>query len=131
MLDGPRLKDLYLNDFTTNPATKKPLLECDSIDTKGWRIFYIPNSEGCGFQATALTFGARPAGGPDWGPDTIVGDEINISALFDGVRHLYTNVHGDPDMKGYIYYPSRITNLFNALNELCEEYCQPGAWDRL
>lgn len=89
----------------------KPLPECELVyqDKNDNLRLYVVRGEDS-FWAHAVEFVSAPADGGEnlWEREgLIVSTVFEVTAYFDGVRHLEFNRNGG-DMDGYLYYPSMV-----------------------
>lgn len=118
--EGTLLSEIYLDN--------KPLLEYPYIKVTGWRIFYKIHDTCNGFTAKVVSFGSCPSDSEPFLGDTEILDYIEITAYFDGVRHLEIR-RNDGDTAGYLYYPSGLSDVLNEINKLQDKYCSKGQYD--
>lgn len=109
MSDTYKFRELKLNN--------KPIYECEMVIEVGDYRLYIDRVVN-GFYAMAVEF-SQCEEEDVWNcPRLLVGQLFNVTALFDGVRHL--EFDRDGDMAGYIYYPniSNLVVLFQKVREI-------------
>lgn len=105
----------------------KPLAECELALECNSRIYrlYVDRNE-TGFDAMAIQFiSCEGADGDFWLDETLEVEQLfQVSAMFDGVRHLEFN--RESDMPGYIYYPSMegIILMMQKVREIERQCCR-------
>ena len=121
-----------------NDSTKKftqlnmrgvPLSQCEIIplpnDTNDIYRLYVLKDEHDGFEAMAVRVVSCSNNYDSvWDcPELQVEIVFNVSAFYDGIRHLYVNPSNDSD--GYLYYPNvkTLAEILTKLNELEIEIC--------
>lgn len=95
-------------------------LECN----KGNYRLYVVKEDGV-FYAMAVEFVSSGMGDDFWScPDLMVSQLFEVTAYFDGVRHLEFN-RGAGDLAGYIYYPNMpgLIELLQKVREIELEIC--------
>jgi|JI9StandDraft_1071089.scaffolds.fasta_scaffold895158_1 hypothetical protein len=112
--------------FTEILLDNKPLSECELVYECNHRHYrlYVSRGDNC-FYALAVEFHSCEADGDIWECPALEVDPLfNVTAYFDGVRHLEFN--RESDMAGYIYYPNMqgIVELFTKIRELELEICR-------
>lgn len=115
--------------FSELLLNKKPLKECDlalECNQGNYRLYVVKEPENKCFFAYAVAF-ARCSGDTEsvWDcPVLEVTPLFNVTAYFDGVRHLEFD-REDKDMPGYIYYPDMeyIIKLMQKIREIELSIC--------
>ena len=112
-----------------NNRVRDSELVCSSNNDQ-YRLYLCRDGFESGFKCLALEWvscGGDFDGSNLWGArDCMVRQLFEVTAYFDGVRHLEFNREAE-GMAGYIYYPSTkgIIELFEKVRELELKYC----WD--
>lgn len=120
MIDGTPFKDIRLNG--------KPLETCEMVlecNKTNYRL-YVDRENENRFYAIALEFNSCSAGGDVWSCENLRVDPLfNVTAYFDGVRHLEFNREVG-DMAGYIYYPNieGLAKMLAKVREIELEVCR-------
>lgn len=113
MEDGTLFSEIKLN--------KKPLNECELVlecNETNYRLYVDRDVSKHLFYALAVEFHSC-VGEDTWNcPQLTVDPLFNVTAYFDGVRHLEFNREAG-DMAGYIYYPN-IQGLVEMLQKVRE-----------
>ena len=120
MNDGTPFKNLKLNG--------KPLNECElALECNGthYRLYIDRGEEGHVFYALAVEFVSSVSEDTWTCPHLTVEPLFNVTAYFDGVRHLEFNREAG-DMAGYIYYPNMqgLIELMQKVREVELEVCR-------
>jgi len=111
-------------------------LQLDGVDLKDCELVYDENDYRMyvnrlerGFDAIAVEFCSSSTDFENvWDcPELQVINMFQITAYFDGVRHLHTNpVDSDPEMVGYLYYPDikSFIEMFQIIRKIELEVCR-------
>lgn len=102
-LDGTSIHDFEL------------LHQCSGVNGD-YRLYVNPDRENDSFEAVVLEFHSCGSGEPWEDPDTIVHRVIEVSAMYDGIRHVWIK---DADNEGYLFWPDIpcFVELFQKLRE--------------
>jgi len=129
MDDGKLFRNIILDG--------KPIAGCElaySGKHDNTRLYVSKSAEGNGFYAHAVAFASVPAekGQSDvWAhPELEVDTVFEVTAYFDGVRHLEFNRNGN-DMDGYLYYPpmADLIKMLEKVREIELEICRDADKD--
>jgi len=111
-----KLNDKYLTDL-------QPIIETNHST---YRLYVDVPSTHKGFYAIAVSFSSCSGTGNVWEDPTLEVDVLfEVTALFDGIRHLEFNRGHEKNFDGYIYYPDikYLNKLLQKIEELEETYC--------
>ena len=118
-MDGELFSELRLSG--------KRLQDCEmALECKGNYRLYVDRFNG-GFYAVAVEFHSCVGGNENiWDSDDLkVCQLFNVTAYFDGVRHLEFN-REDKELAGYIYYPNMdgLISMLQKVREIEIEMCR-------
>ena len=109
MNEGKLFSELELNN--------KPLRSMEATLHPSPHYKLYVDIEDNSFYAVAIRFNSCVNDGDIWEcPELRVDNIFEVTAYFDGVRHLEFNRH-EKDLEGYIYYPD-IQAIIDMLNEV-------------
>ena len=106
----------------------KPIKECElalECNNGNYRLYVNKNAKGGFFECLALEFNSCTSADNIWSCDDLMVSELfNLTAHFDGVRHLEFNRDND-DICGYIYYPNMegIIELMQKVRQIEKDIC--------
>lgn len=127
MNDGVCLDELKFDDGSL--VHKWPFVQIDD-KSKFYRVYYDPQGRTSdqigkvGFVFCVVYWTCSGVGEDGWSTENGCKVDVHMqgTAMFDGIRHMYT---GQPDNCGYIYYPDTggIIKVFECLRDLEVKYC--------
>ena len=122
MSDSVLFKDTLLG------FNKKPVKECEvaiECNSGKYRLYVDKDVKRNNFQCVALEFVSCTSNSNMWEcEDLMVNPLFNLTAYFDGVRHLEFN-RESKDLCGYMNYPNidGIIHLMQKVREIEKEIC--------
>jgi hypothetical protein len=109
---------------------KKPIYDCEvalTCNSGNYRLYVDKRPDDNHFYAHAVEFTSCDSGVDNiWECENLkVNSLFNITAYFDGVRHLEFN-RSDEEMAGYIYYPNMdgLIKMMQKVREIELEICR-------
>ena len=112
----------------------KPLHECELVWSDGGqpyddsRLYILRSEDKAGFYAHAVNFVSCCGGADDyWSHESLVVSTVfEVTACWDGVRHLEFNRNEDCPMSGYLYYQSmpELIAMLQKVREIELECCR-------
>jgi hypothetical protein len=116
-------------EFSSARLNKKPLTECElalECNRGNYRLYVDIDQERSTFHALAIAFHGCTSDGNVWDcPNLTIQPLFNLTAYFDGVRHLEFNRDAG-DMAGYIYCPDMqgIIDMMTKVREIELDVCR-------